>query len=577
MRAIGLLFIACFLAACAASPPPRAVDRLVAFGDSNADSGNAFRMNPRGSAGPPNWRGHHSNGPLATEYLAEMLGARLENHAVAGATTAETIAQVKDFAEGGGRFSPEDAVLLWTGSNDLAGSSREDRYDLAKRIATAAANIQATIARLRELGARRIVVGNRTARLRRDDDDLNGVDLNAAIAQAVERSDPTGAHVVLFDAYGSVREMMAHPERYGFTHPAEECLADPRCVSERFEDGQPVAKGYVHWDGAHKTTRAHHVMAEQMAPLLGARRALVPIADHHQHLFGPGIARLLSTREKPFPGIDAPTLVRLLDEAGMRRAVVLSVAYLYGSPSRNFRNEIERVREENDWTAAQAARYPDRLVAFCGINPLRDYALAEIERCASDPRFGKGLKLHFGNSDVQLEDPAHVEQLRKVFALANARGMALVIHLRASISKQRPYGAAQARTFIEQLLPMAPDVTVQVAHLAGTGPGFEDPAAHEVLGVLAEAVERRDPRARNLYFDVASIAHPSNRRETNELIARRIRQVGTERILYGTDAAVGDGLAPRQSWAAFRDLPLTRDEIDRIAHNVAPYLRPIPP
>lgn len=57
------------------------------------------------------------------------------------------------------------------------------------------------------------------------------------------------------------------------------------------------------------------------------------------------------------------------------------------------------------------------------------------------------------------------------------------------------------------------------------------------------------------------------------LVAKRIRQVGVERILYGSDAAVGDNLRPREAWAAFRRLALTEDEFDTIARNVAPYLR----
>src|SRR5687768_14708173 len=44
-------------------------------------------------------------------------------------------------------------------------------------------------------------------------------------------------------------------------------------------------------------------------------------------------------------------------------------------------------------------------------------------------------------------------------------------------------------------------------------------------------------------------------------------------VLYGSDAAVGGNLRPREGWAAFRRLPLTDGEFERIARNVAPYLR----
>ena len=64
---------------------------------------------------------------------------------------------------------------------------------------------------------------------------------------------------------------------------------------------------------------------------------------------------------------------------------------------------LPKVRAENDWTAAQVAQFPDRLVAFCSFNPLREYALAELNRCAKSGSF-RGLKLHFNTSGVNLHN-----------------------------------------------------------------------------------------------------------------------------------------------------------------------------
>jgi uncharacterized protein len=299
---------------------------------------------------------------------------------------------------------------------------------------------------------------------------------------------------------------------------------------------------------------------------------VAPVADHHQHLFSPAMVALLDTTHTQQP-ITARDVVALLDSAGIRRAVVLSAAYIYGSPSRSIADEYAKVRAENDWNGAQAAEYPERLLAFCGFNPLKEYALDELARCAKDPRLGRGIKLHFGNSDVQLANPAHVKQLRRVFRAANERRMAIVVHLRASISRKRPYGPVQARAFLEQLLPAAPDIPVQVAHLAGTGPGYDDPPADSVMAVLAEAVERRDPRTRRLWLDVTTVVDRNISPANAALVAKRIRQVGVHRVLYGSDAAFGDNLRPREGWAIFRRLPLTEPEFERIARNEAPYFR----
>lgn len=297
-----------------------------------------------------------------------------------------------------------------------------------------------------------------------------------------------------------------------------------------------------------------------------------PVGDFHQHVFSDEIIALIGPGSglKPLPAKD---LMPLLDAAGIRKAVLLSTAYMYGSPNRQVENEYARARAENDWTAAQAAQFPGRLIAFCGIAPLRDYAIEEIKRCARTPGLKQGIKLHLGNSDVQLDNPAHVARLAEVFAAANRERMAILVHMRASIRNKRPYGAPEARAFLDKVLPAAPDVTVQVAHMAGTGPGFEDPPSREVLAELAQAVERRHPATRNLWFDVASVADRDIKPDSAALLAKRIRQVGVSRVLYGTDSAQGDNLRPVEAWAAFRKLPLTEAEFAQIAANVPPYMK----
>jgi predicted TIM-barrel fold metal-dependent hydrolase len=273
-----------------------------------------------------------------------------------------------------------------------------------------------------------------------------------------------------------------------------------------------------------------------------------------------------------FPGpavrepLDARQLVAYLDEAGIRRAVVLSVAYWYGSPlGKPVEDEYTKVRAENDWTVAQVAQFPDRLVAFCSFNPLKDYALQEIDRCARDLHV-KGLKLHFGNSGVDVKNPEHVEKLRRVFRAANERRLAIVAHL---WTLDESYGRKDAEAFLSQILPEAPDVVVQIAHMAGGGPGWTDSA----LEVYADAVAAGDPRTRNLYFDIATVAD-SQSGEDLKLLAKRIRQIGPRRILYGSDAAFGGRSTPRQEWGTFRGMvPLTEAELQTIAGNVAPYLK----
>lgn len=305
------------------------------------------------------------------------------------------------------------------------------------------------------------------------------------------------------------------------------------------------------------------------APTAAAQGPTVA-ADHHQHFFSPTI---VARAPVPLETIDADRLIALLDEAGIRQAAVLSIAYMFGNPNRPpVEHEYDLVKAENDWTSAQVAKFPDRLVAFCSVNPLRPYALEEIGRCATDARLRRGLKLHFGNSDVNLTNPADAARLHDVFALANRHRMAIVVHARTTISKQRPYGAPHARVFLETLLPAAPDVPVQIAHLAGAG-GFDDPLVDEALGVFVTAIVTNDPRMKQVWFDVSGVAGLGEWKAKAPRIAARIRELGVARILYGSDGAGGGNLVPADAWKAFAELPLTPAELKTIAGNVAPYLR----
>ena len=108
------------------------------------------------------------------------------------------------------------------------------------------------------------------------------------------------------------------------------------------------------------------VVAVALAPLPALAQ---PVVDHHQHLFSPALAKVINA-----PPISAADLMKHLDEAGIARAVVLSTAYSFSNPARKVDNDYEFVRADNDWTAAQVSQYPDRLIGFCGLNPLKDYA-----------------------------------------------------------------------------------------------------------------------------------------------------------------------------------------------------------
>ena len=301
--------------------------------------------------------------------------------------------------------------------------------------------------------------------------------------------------------------------------------------------------------------------------------------DHHQHLLSEGARAVTVTNFRTIgdtsyarkaehePLVDAARMVRMLDEAGIAKALVFSNAYYFAHPAIEQAGEYEQVRAENDWTLAQVRRHPARLFAACSVNPRRGYAVAEIERCAASGGF-RALKLHFGGSGVDLGDSTHVAGVRQAFATANRLRLPVVAHLRS----EAEFGARQARTFLGEILPAAPDVPVTINHLWGGG--RYGPDADSALSVFAHSFERMDPRVGNLWFDLAQIYMAPPTDNDRARIAEQMRRIGFARMLYGSDGPQWGGVPPRQHWEEFKKcMPLTGGELDTIAANVAPYLR----
>jgi len=83
-------------------------------------------------------------------------------------------------------------------------------------------------------------------------------------------------------------------------------------------------------------------------------RAQVPLVDHHQHIASPTNAQVLGAPGAPRLPNSAQALIAYLDSAGIQRALVLSVAYQYGNPSRNVENEYRYVKAENNGRASRS-------------------------------------------------------------------------------------------------------------------------------------------------------------------------------------------------------------------------------
>jgi predicted TIM-barrel fold metal-dependent hydrolase len=246
--------------------------------------------------------------------------------------------------------------------------------------------------------------------------------------------------------------------------------------------------------------------------------------------------------------LNADSLITEMNKAHVDKAIILSSAYMFGSPALDVQDEYEKVQHENDWTGQQAALYPQRLEAYCSVNPLKDYAVDEIKRCAASKKFA-GLKLHFTNSGIDLRNSDHVKKLQAIFGLVDSLRMPVTVHMR---TYNKSYGARDAGVFINDLLLKTKHIPVQVAHMAGWG-GY-DKVTDAALQVFVDAFNNGTISRGNIYFDISALLPATNELWSMDVgdikssqkknwnakaaLTKKIGQIGINNILFGSDYPV---------------------------------------
>lgn len=288
------------------------INRLVVFGDSLSDPGNAFVLLGAASTPPdysvdpflvpdrPYARGgeHFSNGATWIEQLARPLGlAASTRPALRGAGGASNFAiggaraggsgltdlgsQVEGFLAATGNRAPSDALyVVEIGGNDLRdalGALRVDpSFTTSLQILDRAAQaVGANVARLRDAGAARFLVWQvpnvaATPAIREIPDPggslasaaafLTGY-FNAALAAEVATVERIAVAWLPVDQL--LATIIANPAGSGFANVTSACITPGVAPFQCQTPDQ-----YLFWDGIHPTAAGHAIIAQQAAALL---------------------------------------------------------------------------------------------------------------------------------------------------------------------------------------------------------------------------------------------------------------------------------------------------------------------
>jgi len=291
-------------------------------------------------------------------------------------------------------------------------------------------------------------------------------------------------------------------------------------------------------------------------------------ADHHMHL---GSVDVCERVGECLPSNDPPAVfgsdaVAALDQADVDKGVVFSSGYLYGLASLNLEPEAVAswARRENDFTAAEVAKFPDRLVGFLSVDPLQASAVDELRHWRGSREL-VGVKLHLTASGVNMRSEADRRSLAGVVREAAAQRLPIVIHIGGG-----SFDTSDAETFIRTILPGAGRSWLQIAH-AGGGLPLEIDNHSRVLEVFADHIARDDPVTKRVLFDLSYVPAPEEGEAVIAALVLQMRRIGIDRFLFGSDYNV---LTPVEAVSFIERLGLTEKEQDLLRQSCAPWVCP---
>ncbi len=257
------------------------------------------------------------------------------------------------------------------------------------------------------------------------------------------------------------------------------------------------------------------------------------ITDWHTHIFPPeAIARReeWAARDATFRELyanpraklaTAEELVAAMDADGVDRSAAMGVGW----------TDAILAREANDYIIDAAARFPDRIIGFCSVNPAwGESAAREVDRCARAGLRGIGEL----RPDTQAFDPKDTHSMTPTLEAANEHGLTITTH------SSEPVGHAYAgkgkatpemlMRLVEATLPH-PNVALICAHWGGGLPFY------------ALMPEVRDALT-NVWFDTAASPYLYAPQVFRTVAAL----VGADKILPGSDwPLMGFGRIRRQA------------------------------
>ena len=241
------------------------------------------------------------------------------------------------------------------------------------------------------------------------------------------------------------------------------------------------------------------------------------IIDFHTHVFPPQIKKNRSKyidsdpcfailySEKNAKLATADELIASMDKAGVDISVIVNIGW----------TTHELCVETNDYILESIARYPQRLIGFCTVQPHSyEAAITEIERCAKAGIRGVGEI----RPDIQLFDLRDEEVIEPLIKVIRKHKLILLTHASEPVGHNYPGKGAITPDMLYPFITSYPDLTIVCAHWGGGLPFY---------ALMPEVKQAMN----NVFFDTAASPFLYSPQIYNQVI----QLVGAEKILFGSD------------------------------------------
>lgn len=308
------------------------------------------------------------------------------------------------------------------------------------------------------------------------------------------------------------------------------------------KDSENMQVNFEYFQKEDHATILHQAVykAFQSFKLNDANKKIGKIFDHHVHLMSPYLIKYFKDVGIPFSRPDAAysDIDTIIENSKTNQMNLISMAYLYGHPEfGKIENEYETVKAENDFVIKARERSPKNIKAFCGINPLKNYALEEVKRCHKTLK-ADGLKIHSNANQLYLTEPEHLAKIKPIYEYAAENNLPILLHFDNSHPK---FGEPDIKLFGEEVLAKIKPATFYIAHF-GTSGGFNAKTKRVIDAFIKLYETNPKVRKHKIMFDISAVALDKDSDGVSKLtdaefaeLAIYARKLGFENIVFGTD------------------------------------------